>query len=402
MNLNENLIQKNGQQLAMTIKMLCVKEQSRFNSLLDYNNDSTFIHPAFISYFNKIDASKMSFDQVAYGFLPKRDNYEIQVTSDEQGIIYLPNMGFINVYSPGLSCTITTHQGQISITNTDRKAIKFSYTPYTKIEHSNTTQIFNYLPTIFKHNFKEFYRGEMMNPNPTYTSKADDAYGPINRSYSLLKKYFPQYYDLLESTTQFIYVHDNPRVLNFVSYPNHGIIYLYMLDDSSVVYFLEELLHQGGHNYFNILTFKKGDFFKIDVENMLIGPHINKPSDYRTIFSVIHGLISISIRVEGFERLLAAEELSGLENHELRGRYADQIPRFESLGIQYLNFKNIFTPLGLEYFEGLMANTKAKLAKREKEFSNLDISWRDLDFRLNTYLKHNPFPSIQKDTVINA
>lgn len=108
------------------------------------------------------------------------------------------------------------------------------------------------------------------------------------------------------------------------------------------------------------------------------------------------------MRVEGFELLLAAKELSAIENHELRGRYADQIPRFKSLGIQYLNFKNIFTPMGLEYFEGLMQNTSAKLSKRTKELSNLDLSWRDLDFRLNTYLEHNPFPPIQKDTAINV
>ena len=71
------------------IKLLCVKKESTLNPLLQFNDDSIFLHPSIISFFHKSDDVNFEYDQLVYGFLEDRTRPpKLKVHSDSKGIIF--------------------------------------------------------------------------------------------------------------------------------------------------------------------------------------------------------------------------------------------------------------------------------------------------------------------------
>lgn len=82
-----------------------------------------------------------------------------------------------------------------------------------------------------------------------------------------------------------------------------------------------------------------------------------------------------------------------MQRHELFGRFADQFHRFYSLGYEYLNKDNVFTQIGLEFFDNLRAKTESILNEYKSVDQFFDLKWIDLDFRYSKFAEHN---SIEK------
>jgi len=378
---NKNIdISTNLDKLSQTLAILCFKKDSNLIQSIMGKDTIFFNHPSIISYFNyPLEDKPFTFSQLFVGY----NGLAIEgseVTSDSNGIVYLPWLGMF----------ITEHNRErfslVEISNETRlkrgseileyKLLKKNYLGSSKIE------LLPEMPEVYYPDFRQTAKGHLINENPEFNTKNPQPY--IDNALEMLKKYFPEFYKELELTTSLIFVHDNYKVLNYISFNNHGAIFLYMLEE----------IHQGTHNLLNTICFDKSLLFKIDVENIMIKELINRPADYRTVYSVIHGLASISKRVEGFEKMLNAKELSDKQKHELHGRLGDQFSRFYALGFEQLNKDYVFTESGKAYF-GTMFENCAKSLDRLKWVNQFDMSWIDLDFRYADFVKHNPIENFK-------
>lgn len=369
-----------------TIAILCLKKDSNLMQSIIENDTIFFNHPSITSYFNYPSVDKpLTFSQLFIGYKGLVIDGS-EVISDSNGIVYLPQLGMFTTDYKGAKFTLIEISNEIRLKNgneiLESRLTKRKYIGNSKIE------LIPEMPEVYYPDFRQTAWGHLINENPAFKPKNAQPY--IGKALELLKKYLPDFYKELELTSSLIFVHDNSKVLNYISFNNHGAIFLYMIEEHDEVNFIEELIHQGTHNLLNTICFNKSLFFKVDVENIMIKEFINRPEDYRTVYSVIHGLASISKRVEGFEKMLDADELSEKQKHELHGRLADQFSRFDYLGFEMLNKDDVFTELGKEYF-GTMYETCSKSLDRLKWVDQFDItSWRDLDFRYEDFVKYNP------------
>jgi hypothetical protein len=107
--------------LADAIKTLIFQRNPDFFERLDFNNDFIFLEPLLFAWFNDPAPVHVSLEQLLIGYIAdeKKPN-ELQVHSDENGIIYLPNMGYLKTrihlelfrlsrIPPLKSCCIITH-----------------------------------------------------------------------------------------------------------------------------------------------------------------------------------------------------------------------------------------------------------------------------------------------------
>lgn len=195
--------------------------------------------------------------------------------------------------------------------------------------------------------------------------------------------------------TKKIYLHDNPKIINFTTVENLGMLYFYVIGKNNLIYFIEELIHQGAHNYLYYVVHNRKDYFKIDVDNLIMRDLTKKEWDYRNIYGAFHGLYTVTQRVVYFDKLLTKNVFSGKEKHELLGRLADQFTRFRT-GLELLDFKEVYTDKGIAFYNELDTKCVSVLKKYIKLKDEFDLSNRDLDFRYDYFCKLNPYEEFLK------
>lgn len=332
-----NLIE-NKNSIINTIKLLIYKENSSLFDELDFENDEVYLDPLLFAYFNY-----------------KRDNL---FTEDMLNEIF-------NREKKGNTLVIDVFEIQKEI------------------------------HVLQKRYFRETYRGHIVNIDPPFNSVWYDCFKYIKKAIFIIKMQLPEFYNELCFANRQIYLHDNPKILNFTTFETLGSLYFYVIDECKLVYFIEELIHQGSHNFLYYIVHKRKDYFKIDVDNLLMRDYTGQAWDYRNIYGAFHGLYTVKKRVECFDILLTKKIFSRREKHELLGRLADMFPRFQT-GLELLNLDEVYTEKGKKFYFELTQKCESILKKYKNLTKEFDLSHRDLDFRYNEFCLTNSFEDFQK------
>ncbi|MDO5607016.1 MAG: hypothetical protein Q4G08_01045 [Capnocytophaga sp.] len=150
----------------------------------------------------------------------------------------------------------------------------------------------------------EYYKGHIMNRYPAYTSVWSGYSDLLQNAIELLKVNTPAYFEEFQSANKSIFIHNNPKILNFTSVETFGMLYFYTTPNSTLMYFVEELIHQGAHNILYAITFNKHEFFKIDAPNTIMRDLTGQEWDYRDVYGAFHGVYTVYKRLECHDILL--------------------------------------------------------------------------------------------------
>jgi hypothetical protein len=348
-----------------TIKLLIYKENPSLLEKVDFEDDSIFLDPLFFAYFNSKKANLFSAEmltEIMQGYFIEKKSLILIESFNESGVAYLPCLGYFD------------HE--------NRKV--------DAILKVDNFEILKEVHPVLERYFVEYYKGHIVNPKPQYASVWKDNYQELEKAILIVKEHLPVFYEELVFANKKIYLHNNPKILNFASIETLGMLYFYVLGNNNLIYYIEELIHQGSHNFLYYVVHYRKEYFKIDVDNIIMRDLTKQNWDYRNVYGAFHGLFTVTQRVECFDILLSKNVFSGREKHELLGRLTDQFSRFRT-GLELLNLEEVYTPKGIEYYNALdqkCMNILHKYKKLEQEF---DLSNRDLDFRYHDFCTLNPY-----------
>jgi len=361
----EILAKENKEKLIETIKILTFKEDESLFEKIDFNDDAIFSEPILFSYFNsKNDENNTAtIEDVLLGYYTTKANSKLQHCYNKNQIAYVPNLGYYT---------------------------KDSSTPVDNLLVHGDFEIVKELHLTQEKYLIEFSRGHITNAAPKHNSVWKAHHQELFEAIDIIKKHLPTFYKQLAFANKKIYLHDNPNILNFTSVETLGMLYLYVLGNNNLIYFIEELIHQGSHNYLYYVVHNRKDFFKIDVDRLNMRDFTNQVWDYRTIYGAFHGLFTVTQRLENFDLLLSNNVFSGRAKHELLGRLTDQFSRFQT-GLELLNLDEVYTKKGQELYHFLTYKGQKVMNKYKKLKDHFDLSNRDLDFRYDDYCKLNPY-----------
>jgi hypothetical protein len=214
----------------------------------------------------------------------------------------------------------------------------------------------------------------------------------LEKALAILKQDCPPFYDEILTTNRSITLFHNPAVYCFVTLSIYGAIFLTTIPENDEVFFLEELMHQCSHNTFNAVLFDKEDYFRIDAEHAMLGEHLNKKNETRTIYSALHGLYTVVKRYEGFDVLYHEDIFSGRQKHEFLGRIGDIKKRLNT-GLDGLDFDKVYTPKGVEMYR-LMKHIGDDVGKLLKAIDGVfDFSNQPYEF---SYAKFSALNSLDQ------
>lgn len=366
------LAEKNKEKIIDTIKVLTFKEDNSLFEKIDFEDDNIFLEPLLFSYFNSKKDGKFPtgiMKEILRGYYKKNEKVKVKYSFNKNKIAYLPKIGYFQ-------------DGQKEIF--EEILIKDDFEILKEIH-----------PTQEKY-FIEASEGHVIDNNPSHNSVWKDNCKVLFEAIDIIKEHIPEFYKELVFANRRIYLHDNPKILNFTTLETLGTLYFYVLGEQNVIYFIEELIHQGAHNYLYYVVHNREDFFKIDIDNLNMRDYSKQQWDYRTIYSAFHGLFTVSRRVKYFDKLLQKNIFKGRDKHELLGRTIDQYYRFRT-GLELLNINEVFTERGAEFYRKLDSECEATLEKYKFLKSEFDLSNRQIDFRYNDFCKLNPFNTFVKN-----
>lgn len=353
-----------------TIQLLLYQENKRILENIDFEDNSVFLEPLLFTYFNSKKYNAASIDmleELMQGYQQKPVALTIKHSFNKNSVAYLPKLGYFN---------------------TEKELIE----PILEIYGLEVVKELH--PLMHRYLF-EYYKGHITNAYPEYNANWKDHIFTLQKALKVLKEYTPNYFNEFQKVNKKVFIHDNPRILNFTSIETVGMLYLYATSHSTLLYFIEELIHQGAHNILYHITFDKKEFFKIDAPNTLMRDLTKQDWDYRDVYGAFHGVYTVFRRLECYNILLQSKVLHGRDKHELLGRLADQFPRFHT-GLELLNLDEVYTDKGKAFYLELDNKCASILTKYKKLKKEFDLGNRDLDFRYEDFCKLNSYESFVK------
>lgn len=360
------LLEVNKNNFTNNIKLLLYKNYLPVLEKLDINNEDTFLEPLLFAYFNSKKNNlfpKEILAEMLQGYYLENDSLNIKYSFNKNSIAYIPRVGYFK-------------KGEIK--------------PFESILIEGDFELVKEVHPTQEKYFVEAYKGHIINHKPEYNSVWKLHYEELFKAINIIKKYLPDFYKELRFANKKIYLHDNPKIINFTSVETLGMLYFYVIGNNNLMYFIEELIHQGSHNYLYYVVHNRKDYFKIDVDNAIMRDYTKQEWDYRSIYGAFHGLFTVTQRVVSFDKLLSQNIFIGKEKHELLGRLTDQFSRFKT-GLELLDFNQVYTEQGLALYNELTNKCESTLNKYATLKDEFDVSNRDIDFRYNHFCELNPF-----------
>ncbi|MFV0233927.1 hypothetical protein OBK30_12810 [Empedobacter falsenii] len=367
-----------------TIKRLLYKKDSSIFQKLDFYKNEIYLNPLLFSFFTLENYQlNITLDQILYSDLPV--NSKLNVNSDKYGIIYLSGYGYLLNVDKNTKFIFDKNKFKL-YTLGSNVMVNYDYKPLNIIDNANIEL------SIYSNPYLEKLI-ESYIQNSNNFSKHEHIYlvnkhkNDIKKALNIIEEVIPDFYKLILDSTKNIFLYENQNIRSFVTRKCHGTIFLSVDDKSNITYFLEEIIHQCGHNIFNSVTFNVNEFIQIS-ENTNLGSLI-KNNDSRTIYDALHGVFTVStgtqILYEVYNKIdLGDDEL----NKELLARLAIKSKRFRT-GIERIRFNEIFTEKGKIIYDILDKKCEQIITNNKDIFNKFNFSNQPPVFSYEMFKKVN-------------
>ena len=372
-------------QILHALKTLVYSSAPGLFDLLDFDNDDAFLEPLLFAYFNSKDR-RVGLEQILIGYIADdRKPLEISVYADSEGVVYLPNVGYLITDRRDRTLTLVWRKNEGTFELREAGLIvDFETEPLIFVDGTSIE--------VCRHNnplLAGFYTGPDGTVREVETTGAAEMHVEhLNQAFRILKACHPTIYALLVKVTRKLAVFQSPALNSFATLSAHGVAFLNATIDDDHVFFIEDLVHQCGHIVCNTATFEKQQYFLISPETPLVD-FTREHGETRTVYATFHGVFTEVLMNHCFSACFDEAGFVGREKHELAGRLAFILRRFE-LDLQSLTVDGIFSNEGLMFLSRFTQVFLEIHARRRDLLVSCDTSNQSYNFCYRTFLELNP------------
>ncbi len=387
-------------QLIENIKMFLYKEDSNIFDIVDFEDDNIYQEPLLFAYCNSEKADVSILNTILYGYM----NLEAQkkgiiVESDENGRIYLPNMGWLITEKTTQKFKLFKNKNNKIILFNNDVNYKYRLEPIEKIKNTDIEYIKYSIPLLKQCYFdvdNNLINVEIENISKLHLQN-------VTKAVNLIKQFAPIHFDLINLITKKIAVFNVDTFLrnSFATLNAQGISFSNAYqEDYNEVFFIDDIAHQTGHVIFIALTYDLPNFIKIDpntiFETFELG---NNTIETRHIHVIFHALYTYYTTFICLDACLDAEVFDSKRKHEALGRLYFYIGKcFKDLSLIEaaninnipINLKEIFTENGLEIYNEIKNKFDLVKEKWRDSLKALDMSNQPYNFTYSNFVKLNP------------
>lgn len=381
----EPYLSQGREQILHALRTLVYSSAPGLFDLLDFDNEDAFLEPLLFAYFNSQDR-RIGLEQILFGYIADdRKPTETSVYSDGEGVVYLPTIGYLITSHTDRTLTLVWNKHDHTYTLRDAGAVvDFDTQPLIFVDGTSIE--------VCRHNnplLAGFYAGtDGAVREVEMTAAAHRHVEHLNHAFLILRECHPHIYAMLVGATRKIAVFQSPALNSFATLSVHGVAFLNATPDDDFVFFIEDLVHQCGHIVCNTATFDKERFFRISPETPLFDV-TQEHGETRSVYATFHGVFTEALMNECFSACFDEAGFVGRQRHELAGRLALILRRFE-LDLRSLIADGLFSDEGLLFLSRFTQTFLEVHARRRDLLELCDTSNQPYNFSYKAFLELNP------------
>jgi len=366
------------------IKLMIYKNRKDLFDLLDFDAEAPFIEPLLYTWFNARE-KKISIEQILYGYIaPDKRPATIPVYPDNNGIIYLPGIGYyhtnvtagpVDYYgNPNASAASLLVNGQ-AIEATFENIYLLNNTAIELCLHNNPL-----LNTLFEGN-------EDLAIEATVSRHKQH----LEKALAYIREFYPEFDALLHATVKRVVLFKSRHLRSFATMLANGTAFFNVQDSHDEVFFCEDITHQCGHVIYYSVMFNKASFFSVPPETP-IKQFNNRSGDGRTMLGAYYSLLPFWFSNAFFYRLYEAGVFSDRQLHELLGRFPFCMRKFK-VALEDFRSGEMLSEKGRslwQEFEQAFIELDEKVSSFIYQY---DSSNQGYDFSYESFLLLNPIDS---------
>lgn len=359
------------------------KAETLFNRL-DFNNDSLYEEPLLYACINHPRFSDW-IDSLIMGLSNDKSNLKTVKVPVFNGVLYMPTVGYFYFSEIENRFVEVNFQNNEFIFKANNQILNYTFKKVQNI--SETIEIFECNHTLLKSLFRD-EKGEItdviINSKECYKQEYLDNFC---NALSKIEKTYPEYCKLIKKyIKKVVFYKGEPN--SFATIQAHGIAFFNVSHGHSEIFFLDNILHQCAHVFFNTLTFDKSELFTIPYNSDLSLFTENNKDKGVVLYDRFHGLFTQTNINICFERCLD-QNLYTDENYlEFVAKFTSNMNRF-SIAVRKFDKKNKYNKKGLKWFEFFNNTFETVYKKNKKLLLKYDVTNQPYIFDFNIFKKTN-------------
>lgn len=377
----EKNLARNDVQISNVIRELVYSKNSDLFDRLDFNNDAIFLEPLLFSYFNYRGANNFELGQILWGYV---DNYSkprlITVVSNQDGVIYLPNYGYLITDQKSSLFELRWEQGQLELL-CNGLVVKYKREDLSYILGFEV--LIHEIPLLV--NLFSSHDDDLISQSVT-TLNNDTNLSSLRIALQKIEEYNNKYFSYLRRTVKKFHLYRG-KPNSFATMKAHGIAFFNVQPNDGVIFFLDNIVHQCGHVIFNSITFQKDRLFKVSADTPL-SYFTGDQNDSHDIYGRFHGLFTQANTNTTFDNCIDRNAFEKDELMELVGRFCSNMNRFK-IALIKLNHPNMYTSLGTKWYNYFAETYDSLYNKRKSLISEYIVSNQPYVFNFKLFKEIN-------------
>lgn len=388
------------EKLADNIKLILYQNDSTVFDRIDFNADRAYLEPLLFAFFNSSKGRSESLESLLFGYVkPALRPKQIEVVSDRNGRIYLPNFGWLlTEYQNFKFILVFDKDGTVSLYN-DKNKMGHTFESIEFVENTNI-EILKY-PVPLLEQFYFDVNGAIIDVEIENITRKHKAH--LAEAYGLLRKYVAKHFELIELACPKCIIFNVDTYLrnSFATLSAQGISFFNAYqDDYNEVFFVDDIAHQTGHVIFNALIYEVENFLLVNQETILQNVEVEHiVVETRNIHVIFHALYTYHITFNCLTSCLEADCFKGEKYHEALGRiryyidkcYQDLLLIDNPIESDEVS-RHIFTEDGLIIYQEVKETFKSMVSKWGSLVKGFNLTNQPYNFTYSKFIELNPLP----------
>jgi hypothetical protein len=383
--------------LAHSMRTRIFRRLPAFYSKLDEADDAVFLEPLLFAYFSGLLPDTISLEQLLAGSITNPGNSEhIRVCSDEDGIIYLPSLGYLKtglakemftlIWDQDLHCYELKLYGVPAV-------FDFALLNYDRISGIELgSNICRLSGPLFEEEMSRdglcFEKG-MAPVFPMQDAIVNTWKPQLGSTFVLLGRICPDYLDQIKSVIRKIVFFECNELPSFAPSGLSGCVYLNCWEANSEVAFIAGITACTAGLQFNLLTQDRNGFFRTHPEELCLNGYPKCKNSKRTIWQAMKELFISTSLTAVLESCYRSKLFSGPVQQELAGRLAHNRDKYEGY-LDAFEQKELLTDQGIAFYREMTIQRAEIYASLEEALAGIRVHNHSLLFNWKLFKQMNP------------
>ncbi len=306
--------------------------------------------PRFYCQFARPGFDTMAVGQLLFQATDRAD--PVVAVADDAGVLAFPGLGRCHSNRPGSTLTLRWDDDSAGFTAvTDDPDLQLSPLVPATLLSGTRMELIGHLDPVLG-----WFLGEHIEPYRQLEIVTDAGTYPalLEQALDLVRRACPELSAALAESVRAVLLYRHPDAESFAALGMHGTIFINLTEGDGLAFFVEHLVHQGGHVLFSEATLARADFF-VDSPDARLDT-VTHDGDIRTLYDIFHGLFTEHVEQQVFTAVLRQDLPAGADRAAFEEHLATVNARLaRDLALVEPHLTAIFTAAGAAVWQEFRA-----------------------------------------------